>query len=69
MCRSQKILISVLDYLDKNKEFASSRENIRDLMKELNLVYGTKKIITLDKADISQLITSIADEIMIGEKN
>lgn len=63
MCRSERILISVLDYLDKNKEFASSRESIRDLMKELNLVYGTKKIITLDKKSLSQLIIQIADEI------
>ena len=68
MCRSQRILISVLDYLDRNKEFASSRDNIRDLMKELNLVYGTKKIITLDKNSLLQLIGQIAEEISLTAK-
>lgn len=62
MCRSKRILISVLDYLDKNREIASSRENVRDLMKELNLIYGTKKIITLDKDTLSGLINQVAQD-------
>lgn len=64
MGRSKRILISILDYLDKNKEFAASRDNIRNLIKELNLVYGTKKIITLDGPSLSNLIGQIAEEII-----
>lgn len=63
MGRSNRILISVLEYLDKNKKFAQSREKVRNLMKELNLIYGTKKIITLDKKSLSFLIEKIASEL------
>lgn len=67
MGRSSRILISVLEFLDKNKEFASSRENIRRLMIELNLVYGTKKIIALDRASLSSLIRETASEVTAGK--
>lgn len=63
MGRSNHILISVLDFLGKNEEFTESRENIRSLMKELNLAYGTKKIIVLDRASLAALIEKIAIEI------
>ena len=63
MGRSNRILISVLEYLDKNKKFAKSREKIRSLMKELNLIYGTKKIIVLDRESLKSLIQQIAEEI------
>lgn len=63
MGRSNRILICVLYFLDKNAKFASSRENIRSLMKELNLVYGTKKIITLDWTSMLSLIKETAKEI------
>lgn len=63
MGRSNHILISVLDFLGKNKKFAQSRESIRTLMKELNLAYGTKKIITLDRNSLSSLIEKIAADI------
>lgn len=63
MGRSNRILILILDYLDKNKEFAKSRENIRGLMKELNLMYGTKKIINLNRAQLESLISSIASSL------
>jgi hypothetical protein len=65
MGRSNRILISVLEYLDKNKEFASSRENIRQLMVELNLVYGTKKIIALDRGSLATLIRDTAATIQV----
>jgi len=68
MGRSNHILISVLDFLGKNKEFAQSRENIRTLMKELNLAYGTKKIIMLDRASLASLIEKTASDIE-GAKN
>lgn len=61
--RSNRILISVLDYLGSNRKFAQSREKIRSLMKELNLAYGTKKIITLDRQSLKSLIERLAEEI------
>lgn len=63
MGRSNRVLITVLDYLGKNKKFAQSREKVRSLMKELNLVYGTKKIIVLDRTLLESLVEKIADEL------
>jgi hypothetical protein len=51
-----------LEYLGANKKFAESRENIRNLMKELNLVYGTKKIIMLSRPALKALIEKVAKE-------
>jgi hypothetical protein len=63
MGRSSHILISVLEYLGEDDEFARSRENVRKLMKELNLIYGTKKIILLDRNSLRDLIRYLAEEI------
>ncbi len=63
MGRSNRILITILEYLGKNEKFAQSRENIRSLMKELNLAYGTKKIIALDRQSLKALIEKIGREI------
>jgi len=63
MGRSSHILIAVLDYLSEDKELAESREKIRSLMKELNLLYGTKKIIVLDFFSLKKLISVIAADI------
>lgn len=63
MGRSDRILITVLEYLGENKKFAQSREKIRELMKELNLIYGTKKIIVLDRVSLKELISSVAKDI------
>lgn len=63
MGRSNHILISVLEFLDNNKEFAKSREKIRSLIKELNLAYGTKKLIVLDRSSLAKLINNFAEEI------
>src|SRR3989338_1860558 len=63
MGRSNRILISVLDYFGKNKKFAQSRENVRSLMKELNLVYGTKKIIALNRLALENLVAKVVSEI------
>jgi hypothetical protein len=63
MGRSDRILISILDYLAKNKKFASSRDDVRDLIKELNLIYGIKKIITLKREQLAALISRTAEEI------
>ena len=60
MGRSNRILISILYYLDHNPYFAASREQIRELTKELNLLYGTKKIIGLDRSSLRGLIENVA---------
>ncbi|MBI1953425.1 MAG: hypothetical protein HYS41_04800 [Candidatus Omnitrophica bacterium] len=62
MGRSNRILISILDYLDQNPDFAASRERIRGFTKELNLLYGTKKLIGLDRGSLSLLIESVASD-------
>ena len=61
MGRSNRILISVLDFLGKHPEWP--REKVRGLMKELNLAYGTKKIIALDRSALGNLIEKIGTEI------
>ncbi|MFA5878472.1 MAG: DUF6339 family protein [Candidatus Staskawiczbacteria bacterium] len=63
MGRSNRILISILEFLGENKKFAQSREKIRNLVKELNLVYGTKEIIMLDRKTLKDTVLSIAEEI------
>lgn len=63
MGRSDRILITVLEFLGENKKFAKSREKIRNLMKELNLIYGTKKIITLDRTSLRLIIKKTAEEV------
>jgi len=65
MGRSDRILISILEFLGKNKKFARSREKVRNLIKELNLVYGTKKIIALDRSSLKNLIENTAAELKI----
>jgi hypothetical protein len=63
MGRSDRILISVLEFLGSHAVFAKSRAKVRSLMKELNLAYGTKKIITLDRTALKTLIEKTAAEI------
>lgn len=63
MGRSNRILISVLDYLATHPEFAGSREKVRSLMKELNLAYGTKKLIVLSRESLTSIIEKIAADI------
>lgn len=63
MGRSNHILIAVLDFLGENKKFSQSRDKIRNLMKELNLIYGTKKIIALDTSSLQELIEITASEV------
>ncbi len=64
MGRSNRVLISILEYLGKNKQFAQSREQVRSLAKELNLVYGVKKLISLGRKDLAKLIEKTASELL-----
>ncbi len=63
MGRSNRVLISILEYLDEKKEFSDSRENVRALAKELNLMYGVKQLTILDRQSLKNLIRKIGDEI------
>lgn len=65
MGRSNRVLITILEYIGEHEDFSDSREKIRTLMKELNLVYGTKKIIALDRPSLKALVASIASELDI----
>jgi len=64
MGRSNRILISILEYLGENIDFAKDREKVRNLMKELSLVYGTKKIIALDRQSLKLLIYDIGSNLV-----
>lgn len=64
MGRSQRILISILSYFGENKRFAQSREEVRGLMKELNLAYGTKKLIMLNHETLHRIIGKMAEAIV-----
>lgn len=68
MGRSNRILISLLGYLDKNRDIAMSREMVRSLIIELNLIYGTKKIIVLDRKTIDAIIERIGKD-LISQKS
>ena len=68
MNRSNRILISILEYLGNNKKFAESRENIRNLAKELNLILGARQIIMLDRKSLKELIEKIGGDITSNSK-
>ncbi len=62
--RSNRVLISVLEYLDEDKEFSGLSGRIhRSLAKELNLIYGVKKLASLDRKGLKSLIQKIGSEI------
>jgi len=63
MGRSSRILISILDFLSQDKDFAKSREKVRNLAKELNLAYGVKKLLLLDRESLKTLIEKTGNEI------
>ena len=67
MGRSNRILISILDYLRRHQEFASSRVRVRRLLKELNLAYGVKEIIALSRQALSTLIDQTCARINVNE--
>ena len=58
---SDKILITILEYLRLHPETAQSREAVRNLMKELNLVLGYRKLAVLSFAELLSVITETAE--------
>lgn len=56
--RDSRVLISVLEYIGKHSSM--TREQIRKVMKELNLVASTQNIAILNRGELSNLIEEIA---------
>jgi len=63
MGRSYRIIISVLDYLRCNIEFAADRFRVRNLIKALNQCYGATKITHLNRKQLSDLVCRLAGQI------
>lgn len=60
---SDKMLIAILEYLRLNPEVAKSRESVRNIMKELNLVLGYRKLSVLNFDELLAVITEAADDV------
>lgn len=58
---SDKILVAILEYLRIHPETAQNRDAVRNLMKELNLVLGYRKLAVLTFAELLNVITETAD--------
>lgn len=54
--RFPKLLIAILEYLRQNPDVAQSREAIRSIMKELNLVLGYRKLSALSLDELYKVI-------------
>ena len=57
--RDSRILIPVLDHIDKHGSL--TREQIRSIMKELNLIASVRNISFLERSEIDKLLDSIID--------
>ena len=62
---SRHILIAFLEYFMQNPE-ALNRKNLRPIVKEVNMISGVKKLSTLNYDEIYEIISSIADEIVVS---
>ena len=60
---SDKILIAVLEYLRLNPEVAQNRESMRNLIKELNLILGYRKLATLTFSELLAVISETAESL------
>ena len=58
---SDRILIAVLEYLRQNPNVAQNRESMRNLIKELNLVLGYRKLATLTFGELIAVISETAE--------
>ncbi len=60
---SDRILIAVLEYLRQNPEVAQNREHMRNLVKELNLILGYRKLATLSFSELLAVVTETSESI------
>jgi len=61
--RSDEILITVLEFLRRNPEFSESRDNVRSLIKELNLALSYRKLSLLSYSNLYEAVSSAANTI------
>lgn len=61
--RSNHILIALLKYMKDNPDFVT-RDNVRRLMKELNLVSGYRKLTSLAFDELTGVISTIAGDLV-----
>jgi len=57
---SDRMLIAILEYLRQHPEVAQNREAVRNLMKELNLILGYRKLPVLGFNKLLSIITEAA---------
>lgn len=60
---SKPILIAILDYFKRNPDFAKNRVLSRNLIKEVNLLLGYRKIMALELKEIITEIEGIAEDL------
>ena len=59
MGRSNRLLIAILEFLRLNTGIAQDREQLRNLIKELNLVLSYRKLAMLDLNQILEVMANI----------
>lgn len=57
---SDRLLVAILEYLRQNPDFAQNRIAVRNLIKELNLVLGYRKLTVLSFEDLLAIIAETA---------
>lgn len=57
---SDRLLVVILEYLRQNPDFAQNRNAVRNLIKELNLVLGYRKLTVLSFDDMLVIIAETA---------
>lgn len=66
---SRRILIAILEYMRTHDELAYKRTFYRNLLKEVNLTLGYRKIMALSFDELYAEIESIAQDVMRGLEN
>lgn len=60
--RSKKILIALLESFRSNSDLAQNRHAVRNLIKEVNLVSGYRKLTLLPFENIFEIVNGLADQ-------
>lgn len=57
---SDRLLVVILEYLRQNPDFAQNRITVRNLIKELNLVLGYRKLTVLNFEELLEIVAETA---------
>jgi hypothetical protein len=60
---SDKLVFAILEYLRQNDEFRKNRFKVRDLLKEVNLMMGYRKLPMMSFGDLSEVIKETAENL------